>query len=73
MLRRALGRRGTEGSAHGSGDGSLRVAVEPGDLVMICAQRPHCAIGFDSVGSVRVSLQAFCQYDGPNNRLTLEG
>jgi hypothetical protein len=52
---------------------SLRVNVEPGDLVLFCAQRPHCAIGFETVGTVRVSLQVFCQYDGPSKRLSLEG
>lgn len=71
MLRRALGQRHSTDGEHESG--SLRVAVEPGDLVLICAQRPHCAIGFDNVGSVRVSLQAFCQYEGKDNRLSLEG
>jgi hypothetical protein len=78
ILRRALRRgRGQDGMAGSGGteneNGSLRVTVEPGDLVMFCAQRPHCAIGFDSVGAVRVSLQVFCQYDGPDKRLSLEG
>ena len=51
----------------------IRVHVEPGDLVLICAQRPHCAIGFDTPGSVRVSLQSFLQYNGDKERLTIEG
>jgi hypothetical protein len=51
----------------------IRVQVEPGDLVMICAQRPYCAIGFDIPGSVRVSLQSFLQYSGGQERLTIEG
>jgi hypothetical protein len=60
QLRRALGT-------------PVQVAVQPGDLVLICAQRPHCAIGFDIPGSVRVSLQTFVQYNGAKERLIIEG
>ena len=48
----------------------IKVCVEPGDLIMICAQRPHCAIGFEK--GVRVSLQTFVQYKH-NQRLFIEG
>lgn len=51
----------------------VQVKVQPGDLVLICAQRPHCAMGFDSPGSVRVSLQTFVQYTGKDQRLIIEG
>jgi hypothetical protein len=52
---------------------SIQVAVQPGDLVLICAQRPHCAMGFDIPRSVRVSLQTFVQYNGEMERLVIEG
>jgi hypothetical protein len=51
----------------------VQVAVQPGDLLLICAQRPHCAMGFDIPGSVRVSLQTFVQYNGEKERLIIEG
>jgi hypothetical protein len=51
----------------------IQVSVQPGDLVLICAQRPHCAMGFDLPGSVRVSLQTFVQYSGEKDRLFIEG
>lgn len=75
-LRKALNKSGSDNNTKGTTQSAqlpIRVEVEPGDLVLICAQRPHCAIGFDIPGSVRVSLQSFLQYNGDKERLTIEG
>jgi hypothetical protein len=48
-----------------------RIRVEPGDLVMLCVQRPHAAVGYQTP-TTRVSLQTFLQYEGEKEGLKIE-
>ena len=42
----------------------LILTPEVGELILICAQRPHAAKGFNSqTGDIRVSMQTFLTYD----------
>ena len=48
------------------------VSITPteGELILICAQRPHAVTGFDA--GLRVSMQSFVNVNGTGERLTLD-
>ncbi|KAJ8613234.1 hypothetical protein CTAYLR_004527 [Chrysophaeum taylorii] len=46
------------------------VHPNPGDLVILCVQRPHAVAAFET--GYRVSLQSFITHEGPTNPLLLE-
>jgi hypothetical protein len=48
----------------------MRLRPEPGDLVLICVQRPHAVQGFP-VGR-RVSLQSFLTHKGAQNPIVID-
>lgn len=48
----------------------LVVKPRPGDLVLLCVQRPHAVAGFAQ--GKRVSLQSFITHQGPDRPLLLE-
>ena len=48
----------------------VSIMPEEGELILICAQRPHAVTGFDA--GLRVSMQAFVNVTGKHQRLTLD-
>tara|TARA_B110000208_G_C11689263_1_gene401664 strand:+ start:54 stop:1109 length:1056 start_codon:yes stop_codon:yes gene_type:complete len=48
----------------------VSISPQPGELILICAQRPHAVVGFD-VGR-RISMQTFIESQGTKKSLLLE-
>jgi hypothetical protein len=48
----------------------VQISLDPGDLVLLCVQRPHAAMGFEQ--GIRVSYQSFLQHAGPDARILME-
>ena len=48
----------------------ISITPKPGELILICAQRPHAVVGFD-VGQ-RISMQTFVESKGIQKSLILE-
>ena len=48
----------------------ISIIPKPGELILICAQRPHAVVGFD-VGQ-RISMQTFVESKGVQKSLILE-
>ena len=45
--------------------------VAPGDLVLLCVQRPHAVTGW-TTPCTRASVQSFLNYGGDEERITME-
>ena len=48
----------------------ISIVPEAGELILICAQRPHAVVGFDY--GQRISMQTFIEVRGMKNNLLLE-
>ena len=49
----------------------VNVGVGPGDLVLLCTQRPHAVVGFEE--GLRISYQSFIEYRGEGEQLVIDG
>jgi len=48
----------------------LKIEVNPGDLVLLCTQRPHAVRGFES--GMRISYQSFIEFRGESEGLVID-